>query len=240
MTVRPAKTQISLGIRLIWSESSLCAQWVGKDPSFLHAESEDSDQTGRMSRLIWGFAGRTCNFVGFVMRRLICNCLTFLLLHMRWYNLSERISYPYPKHTHTDARKHALAHTVELNRKTKWNKRYFDFFQTEALFKPFEQDSKSSGIVVKACSKLTLKITPPWNKGSLSREHLSRPTAKPTKWHVRPAKTQISLDIRPVWSASSLSAWRKLGSLATHWSYSEDLIILGGFPAWSESSLGAQ
>ena len=41
MTVRPAKTQISLGIRPVWSESSLCAQWVAKDPSFLHADSED-------------------------------------------------------------------------------------------------------------------------------------------------------------------------------------------------------
>ena len=40
---------------------------------------------------------------------------------------------------------------------------------------------------------------------------------KPTKWHVLPAKTQISLGIRPVWPESSLSAWRKLGSLATHW-----------------------
>ena len=57
--VRPAKTQISLGIRPVWSESSLCTQWVAKDPSFLHADSEDSDQTGRMSRLIWVFAGRT-------------------------------------------------------------------------------------------------------------------------------------------------------------------------------------
>ena len=33
---------------------------------------------------------------------------------------------------------------------------------------------------------------------------------KPTKWHVRPAKTRISLGIRPVWSESSLSAWRKI------------------------------
>ena len=31
--------------------------------------------------------------------------------------------------------------------------------------------------------------------------HLSRSTTKPTKWSVRPAKTQISLGIRPVWSA---------------------------------------
>ena len=47
MRVRPAKTQISHG-----SESSLCAQWVATDPRFLHADSEDSDQTGRMPRLI--------------------------------------------------------------------------------------------------------------------------------------------------------------------------------------------
>ena len=54
-------------------QSSLCTQWVGKDPSFLHADSEDSDQTGQMSRLIWVFAGHTCHFVGFVMRQLIIN-----------------------------------------------------------------------------------------------------------------------------------------------------------------------
>ena len=43
--------------RSAWSStqsdpSSLCAQWVAKDPSFLHADSEDADQTGRMPRLI--------------------------------------------------------------------------------------------------------------------------------------------------------------------------------------------
>ena len=70
--VRPAKTQISLGIRPFWSESLLCAKWVAKDPSFLHADSEDTDQTGRMPRLILVFAGRTCYFVGFVVRWLIC------------------------------------------------------------------------------------------------------------------------------------------------------------------------
>ena len=40
---------------------------------------------------------------------------------------------------------------------------------------------------------------------------------KPTEWHVHPAKTQISLGIRLVWSESSLSARRKLGYLAIHW-----------------------
>ena len=39
---------------------------------------------------------------------------------------------------------------------------------------------------------------------------------------VLPAKTQIGLGICPVWSESSLSAWRKLGSLATQWACSED------------------
>ena len=65
--VRPAKTQISLGICPVWSESSPCAQWVAKDPSFLHADSEDSDQTGWMPRLILVYTGRTCHFVGFDM-----------------------------------------------------------------------------------------------------------------------------------------------------------------------------
>ena len=37
VAVHPVKTQISLGIRPVWSESSLCAQWVAKDPSFIHA-----------------------------------------------------------------------------------------------------------------------------------------------------------------------------------------------------------
>ena len=48
--VRTAKTQIILGIRPVWSESSLSALWVAKDPMILHADSEDSDQTGRMPR----------------------------------------------------------------------------------------------------------------------------------------------------------------------------------------------
>ena len=69
MSVHPAKTQISLGIRSVWSESSLCAQWVAKGPSFLHADSEDSDQTGRMHS----------HFVGFVMSR---------------FNLERHVAYP--------------------------------------------------------------------------------------------------------------------------------------------------
>ena len=36
MSVHPVKNQISLGIRPVWSESSLCTQWVAKDTRFLH------------------------------------------------------------------------------------------------------------------------------------------------------------------------------------------------------------
>ena len=30
-------------------QSSLCAQWIAKVPMLLHADSEDSDQAGRLS-----------------------------------------------------------------------------------------------------------------------------------------------------------------------------------------------
>ena len=41
-------------------------------------------------------------------------------------------------------------------------------------------------------------------------KHMSCLVTKPTKWHVRPAKTQISLGIRPVWSVFAVrmkKAW---------------------------------
>ena len=53
------------------AKTSQCEQWVAEDPMFLHADSEDSDQTGRMHRLICVFAGCNGHFVGFVMRRLM-------------------------------------------------------------------------------------------------------------------------------------------------------------------------
>ena len=52
MTMRPAKTQISLGIRL-----------SSKETSVPYEDNEDSDQTGRMPRLIWVFTGRTATLL---------------------------------------------------------------------------------------------------------------------------------------------------------------------------------
>ena len=53
------------------------------------------------------------------------------------------------------------------------------------------------------------------------------PHDKTDKMACAPTKTQISQGMCPVWSESSLSAWRKLGSLATYWVHSEDSDSLG-------------
>ena len=63
-----------------------------------------------------------------------------------------------------------------------------------------------------------------------SKWNMEPPHDKINNVVVRPAKTQISLGIRPVWSESSLSAWRKFGSLATHWAHSEDSDQTGRMP----------
>ena len=68
---------------------------------------------------------------------------------------------------------------------------------------------------------------------------LSHLMTKPTKRHVHPAKTQISLGIRPVWSESWLSAWKTLGPQLPIERSVKTLIRLGGCPGWSGSSLGA-
>ena len=68
MTVSPAKTQISLGICPVWSESLLCTEWVTKDPSFLHADSKDWSHWANAQAdlsLCWAHS----HFVSFVMLR---------------------------------------------------------------------------------------------------------------------------------------------------------------------------
>ena len=74
MAVRPAKTQIRLGIRPIWSES-LLSTWRNLGSLATHwAHSKDSDQTGRMPRLIWVFAG--CTVILLVLSRGGSNIVT--------------------------------------------------------------------------------------------------------------------------------------------------------------------
>ena len=68
----------------------------------------------------------------------------------------------------------------------------------------------------------------PWSNGCYLI--YEPPHDKTNKVTVPPVKIQISLGVRPVWSESSLSAWRKLGSLATHWVHSEDSDQTGRMP----------
>ena len=80
VTVRPAKTQISLGTRQACSESSLCAQWVVTDPNFLHADSEDSDQTGCPGWSESSLAHRSfCWFCHEAAHIVLLLCQTFVL-----------------------------------------------------------------------------------------------------------------------------------------------------------------
>ena len=81
--VGPAKTQISLGICPVWSVFAIRMKkyWP---INYLLSASKKSDQTGRMPRLIWVFAGRTCQFVGFVTRRLGCFVLILTWSTEEW------------------------------------------------------------------------------------------------------------------------------------------------------------
>ena len=67
-----------------------CVQWVAKDPSFLHADSKDSDQIGSMPRLIylrWAqmpfcwFCSETAHFI-LIMGCLQCGDTTWKMF--RW------------------------------------------------------------------------------------------------------------------------------------------------------------
>ena len=59
MACAPSEDSDQPGHPSLWSESSLSAWRKFGSLATLWAHSEDSDQTGRMPRLIWVFAGRT-------------------------------------------------------------------------------------------------------------------------------------------------------------------------------------
>ena len=90
--VRPANTQISLGIHPVWWGSSFCKGiWAAacQKPTKWPVPSEDTDQPDRsrqMPRLIWVFNGHTYHFAGFVIQRLIYTN-KFLLYNQIIYKL---------------------------------------------------------------------------------------------------------------------------------------------------------
>ena len=91
--MRTTKAQIILRIRPVWSESSLCAHWVAKDPSFLDANTENSDQTRRSLR--WAHS----HIVGFVVLRLKSPFLQFC---WKWNQCSYRHVYTVKMRLHCD------------------------------------------------------------------------------------------------------------------------------------------
>ena len=79
------------------------------------------------------------------------------------------------------------------------------------------------GVPVLRYVVLVGKVAEYWRTGKREVNNPNEPRHdKTNNVVVRPAKTQISLGISPVWSESSLSAWRNLAFLATHWAHSED------------------
>ena len=78
VAVHPAKTQISLGICQVWSESSLCA-WRTLEFLNTHwAHSKDSDQPRHQADLSLRLA--YTHFVSFVMSRLILCTKIFVFM----------------------------------------------------------------------------------------------------------------------------------------------------------------
>ena len=83
----PQRRLISLGSCLVWLESSLYAQWVAKDSSFLHADSEDwSDWADAQAELSLGWVH--AHFIGFVVSRLV-----FIIQYIR-YSMNYRYITP--------------------------------------------------------------------------------------------------------------------------------------------------
>ena len=171
-------------------QSLLCTQWVAKDPSFLHADSKDSDQTGQHTVILlvlsWGGSNE---------------CLLVSLTKVIWWV--------------------SVYFCVNLGP----NKIPFNLFCTSSFpicsTKIYQRKNKQTKQCLnhKYTRNRTVNIGYCW----MMRQKNNEPRYDNTnKMNVCPAKTQISLGISPVWSKSSLFAWRKLEPLATHWVHSED------------------
>ena len=72
-----------------------------------------------------------------------------------------------------------------------------DYIYRERLF-PDSSQSYLTDCIVKLLSKKIFHEKAPIQYILMHHNQMSRLMTKPTKWHVRPAKTQISLGIRPV------------------------------------------
>ena len=114
---------------------------------FLHADGEDSDQTGRMSRLIWVYAGRTCNFVGFVMLRLNL-----------WQSKSENLYFCFIDQVDLRARCPSLAKcSIKDNTNHYIMSKHVDFHVSDYLLWIWDGAKVSSSTIELLCSRRTTR-----------------------------------------------------------------------------------
>ena len=86
------------------------------NPNFLHADSEDSDQTGRMPRLIWVFAGRTLILLVLSFRGLDLNLLSTVHLELWNRNLEWFSCFNISKYTTPDKDSMQTVHYSEISK----------------------------------------------------------------------------------------------------------------------------
>ena len=95
-------------------------------------------------------------------------------------------------------------HILPQTQKREENKQQWHH-QNNTAHEESQKDSSFPEDGHQTIAKQTEKLSPKQTEAG-EQYQLSLYTTKATKWHVRPAKTQISLGIRPVWSESSLCA----------------------------------
>ena len=150
-----------------------------------------------MPRLIWAFAGRRATF-------LVLSCRgSYLLNEPKYSTIFDLDAWLYfPNDADTIEPRPVMVRLL---------------WPTKTALSPLnEKTITQPGVSARVAA---LKYLPVLNH---SADYMNRSMPKPTNWLVRPANTQISLCIRPVWSASSLSAWGNLGSFAFHWAHCKD------------------
>ena len=117
-----------------------------------------------------------------------------------------------------------------------------DFGQSIDMTKYHPGTTFMAKVNTKCFQCIEMKTNRPWTYQVYSADHhkMTHGMTKPTKWHVRPAKTQISLGIRPSDQSLRCPHVETLGSWLSLEHTAKALIRLGRCPGWSESSLGTQ
>ena len=92
--MRPAKTQINLGIRTVWSESSMCAQWIAKGPRFFMRTAETLIRLGGCPGWSESSLGAHSFYCFCHVAAHICctRCISVCLI-LRTYNRNQSIMY---------------------------------------------------------------------------------------------------------------------------------------------------